>query len=67
MTCWCCAQREHRGKLQVSIELLPKSIADQRPAGKGRKEPNENPILPEPDRFKWNPFSPFSMLKEEKK
>jgi hypothetical protein len=55
--------RDHCGKVQISIELLPKHIADLQPAGKGRKEPNEHPILPEPDRFKWNPLSPFGMLK----
>eukprot|EP01050_Picozoa_sp_SAG11_P013623 SAG11_NODE_1605_length_4593_cov_2.083667_2_plen_59_part_00 len=34
------AQRGVEGKLRVSIELLPTMLAEQRPAGEGRGEPN---------------------------
>ena len=30
----------------------------------GRDDPNSNPHLEEPDRFKFNPFNPCAMLKE---
>lgn len=32
----------------ITIEILPKTLADARPAGKGRSEPNTNPFLPPP-------------------
>ena len=35
-----------RGKLEVSIELIPKVLAKDRPAGRGRDEPNTNPVRP---------------------
>jgi hypothetical protein len=48
------------GNILISVELLPKSLADSRPAGFGRSEPNMNPILPAPVgrvdwRMMWNP------------
>lgn len=39
------------GEVELSIQLLPKSVADKYPAGRtGRDEPNTNPVLPEPAR-----------------
>ena len=52
------------GEVQVTIELLPKSLAALCPAGKGRGEPNAHPTLPEPEgRVKLSALTPFSVLK----
>ncbi|GMF53162.1 unnamed protein product [Phytophthora fragariaefolia] len=52
--------RVRAGELLVSVEILPKHLADIRSAGLGRGEPNSFPFLPEPaDRLHlsamWNP------------
>ncbi|KAL7684667.1 putative C2 domain, FerIin domain, C2 domain superfamily, Ferlin family [Plasmopara halstedii] len=52
--------RIRAGELLVSVEILPKHLADVRAAGLGRGEPNNFPYLPEPaDRLHlsamWNP------------
>jgi len=59
--CWpCCNWNKPKptiisAKMAVSIEFLPKNVADATPAGLGRAEPNENPKLPEPEgRFSWS-------------
>ncbi len=36
------------GRVLISLELLPKALADKLPAGLGRGDPNTNPILPPP-------------------
>jgi hypothetical protein len=41
---------EHRGELELAMELLPVELAVKRPAGDGRSDPNQYPSLPEPDR-----------------
>lgn len=41
---------ESRGEVEVAMELLPAELAAKRPAGDGRSDPNQNPILAEPDR-----------------
>ena len=52
------------GEVQVTIELLPKSVAARQPVGVGRKEPNAHPVLPEPEgRIKLSPLSPLSAMK----
>jgi hypothetical protein len=38
-----------QGSVQVSIELLPLTIASQYRAGNGRDEPNQYPYLPKPE------------------
>jgi hypothetical protein len=38
------------GKVCLSLEVLPQELAEQRPAGEGRKEPNAHPFLEEPER-----------------
>ncbi|XP_068012253.1 LOW QUALITY PROTEIN: fer-1-like protein 5 [Melanerpes formicivorus] len=48
------AQRRLSGKLELSLELLTAKEAEERPAGKGRKEPNLHPTLPEPLRPDWS-------------
>ena len=51
-------------RVKVLLELLPKSLAEQRPAGKGRDEPNPFPALEEPERekFSLNPFTTLATL-----
>nr|XP_028597531.1 fer-1-like protein 5 [Podarcis muralis] len=45
------------GKVEMSLELLTEKEAEERPAGKGREEPNMNPVLKPPERpetsFLW--------------
>jgi hypothetical protein len=53
-----------RGEIEISIELLPKTLADKRPAGHGRDAPNLHPELPEPEgRESFSMTSPFAALK----
>ncbi|NXG43085.1 MYOF protein, partial [Psilopogon haemacephalus] len=47
-------QRRLSGKLELSLELLTAKEAEERPAGKGRKDPNMYPTLPEPLRPDWS-------------
>lgn len=54
-------EREDRGDILISIEILPSDIANRFTNGLGRSEPNMHPRLPPPTgRFKfhmlWNPF-----------
>ena len=57
-----------QGKLEVEIELLTEEEACQRPAGKGREEPNMHPSLEEPHRpptsFLWftSPIKSFRYI-----
>ena len=40
--------------MEISVELMPATVAAQTPAGFGRGEPNLNPYLPPPEgRVKW--------------
>jgi hypothetical protein len=32
------------GEVLMTIELLPRTVAEAFPAGKGRKEPNQHPV-----------------------
>uniref|UniRef100_A0ABM5EPS6 Fer-1-like protein 5 n=1 Tax=Pogona vitticeps TaxID=103695 RepID=A0ABM5EPS6_9SAUR len=45
------------GKVEMTLELLREAEAEERPAGKGREEPNMNPFLKPPERpetsFLW--------------
>ena len=55
----------HRGKLLLSIQLVPVECVPQLPAGAGRSEPNKNPTLPKPVgrlKFSLNPFKMLSRL-----
>lgn len=40
--------REPMGSILLSIEVLPLAMAETRPAGFGRSDPNSNPFLPQP-------------------
>jgi hypothetical protein len=54
-----------QGKIQISIELLPKSKAERYPAGLGRDEPNLHPTLPPPEgRLQFNILKPWAFLKD---
>ncbi len=53
------------GNLELSVEVLPKVMADKRAVGLGRDGPNQYPFLEEPkDRFQWswNPLVLMSRL-----
>ncbi len=51
-----------RGKLAVSICIVPESETLSRPVGTGRDEPNVNPYLPPPfGRFSFS-FNPFYLI-----
>ncbi|KAM6369833.1 fer-1-like protein 5 [Pluvialis apricaria] len=47
-------KRRLSGKLELSLELLTAKEAEERPAGKGRGDPNMYPTLPEPVRPEWS-------------
>ena len=50
------------GKLQISFELIPKSIAINNKVGEARDEPNHSPVLAPPvGRFKFS-LNPLDML-----
>jgi len=49
-------------QVAFQIALMEKSIADARPVGDERKEPNRDPELPPPDRVRWSLLHPFDML-----
>jgi len=51
-----------QGRVEVTIDLLTRHDANNRPAGRGRDEPNAHPFLPEPTR----PESSFSPLRIDK-
>ena len=50
------------GQVRLQMELLPKALADERPVGKGREEPNQFPKLPEPVGRAQLSLNPFTML-----
>ena len=45
---WPCVGCVLQGEVLMSIEIMPKAVADVRKAGLGRSEPNMNPYLPPP-------------------
>ncbi|XP_066549569.1 myoferlin isoform X3 [Amia ocellicauda] len=52
---WPCVREEDgkkvlAGKVEMTLEILGEKEADERPAGKGREEPNMNPKLDPPNR-----------------
>ncbi|XP_067168362.1 fer-1-like protein 5 [Apteryx mantelli] len=47
-------KRRLAGKLELSLELLTAKEAEERPAGKGREEPNMYPTLQPPLRPDWS-------------
>ena len=54
-----------QGYIEISVEILPQKLADERANGFGRDAPNIYPVLPDPKgRFNFDIFSPWKMLKE---
>ena len=56
---------ENQGEILISIQMLPKHIAAEFPAGKGREAPNQNPILFPPTGrigFSLNPYKMISQI-----
>ena len=50
------------GEVLISVEILPKDMAERFPVGVGRKDPNQYPVLPEPiGRMRLN-LNPLSLL-----
>ncbi len=44
------------------MEVLPKTLSDKKPVGKGRDGPNQYPYLEEPkDRFQWS-WNPLTLM-----
>merc|ERR1711953_1100200 len=55
---------ENKGKIKVSVELLPEKVAKQFPAGLGRSEPNRNPFLNPPDgRAEFSLLNPCNSIR----
>ena len=56
--------REFAGQVLISVEVVPKIVAEEAPVGLGRSEPNINPQLPDPvGRMKFS-LNPFYLLNE---
>eukprot|EP00475_Leptophrys_vorax_P037443 TRINITY_DN645_c0_g2_i2.p1 TRINITY_DN645_c0_g2~~TRINITY_DN645_c0_g2_i2.p1 ORF type:complete len:555 (+),score=161.30 TRINITY_DN645_c0_g2_i2:318-1982(+) len=52
-----------QGKVELSIEMLPRHVAAQYTAGLGRDEPNQNPFLPKPEgRIEFNILKPWAFI-----
>jgi hypothetical protein len=54
----------NRGRLALSIEIMPTDEADTKKAGYGRDDPNSNPYLPPPVGRMQFSLNPFTMLSE---
>jgi len=53
------------GKVEVSMELIPKKEAKLTPVGQGRSSPNQMPFLPPPlGRVKFNIFNPLATFNQ---
>lgn len=51
------------GKIMCSFRIYPKAVADKNPQGKGRNEPNNDPVCPPPEgrlKLTLNPFAMFN-------
>ena len=56
---------ENQGEMLISLQMMPKEIAEEFPAGKGRNAPNQNPILFPPTGrigFSLNPYKVISNM-----
>ena len=51
------------GKVRIEMELLPITLAERRPAGMGRDEPNQFPKLEEPVREEFHWTKPFALMR----
>lgn len=56
---------EVKGEVKVTVELLTKEMAEARPNGYRRDEPNPYPVMPKPDRpeSSFNPLNPAGWMK----
>ena len=62
----------NQGTVRLTIELIPRYEAIQRPVGQGRDPPNQHPFLPNPVRpsffdglgIDFNLFNPFFFFKK---
>jgi hypothetical protein len=53
------------GKIQCSLRIYPKELADKFDQGEGRDAPNNDPLMPEPVgriKLSLNPFEMFNQL-----
>eukprot|EP00475_Leptophrys_vorax_P034620 TRINITY_DN5614_c0_g1_i3.p1 TRINITY_DN5614_c0_g1~~TRINITY_DN5614_c0_g1_i3.p1 ORF type:complete len:792 (+),score=243.32 TRINITY_DN5614_c0_g1_i3:253-2628(+) len=54
-----------QGKVQLSLELMPRLKCVEFPAGLGRDEPNQNPFLPPPEgRLQFNILKPWAFFRD---
>ena len=51
-----------QGEVEVMVQLMPVRKAEQKPVGKGREQPNRDPVLDPPVRVHLNPFDPIGSL-----
>ena len=51
-----------QGEVEIMVQLMPLRKAEQKPAGKGREQPNRDPVLEPPVRVHLNPFDPIGSL-----
>ena len=51
-----------QGEVEVMVQLMPLRKAEQKPVGKGREQPNRDPVLDPPVRVHLNPFDPIGSL-----
>uniref|UniRef100_A0A7S2M9Y3 C2 domain-containing protein n=1 Tax=Octactis speculum TaxID=3111310 RepID=A0A7S2M9Y3_9STRA len=54
----------NKGKVAVTVTIVPETDAVERPVGNGRDEPNNNPMLPPPVGRLSLSFNPLAVLKE---
>lgn len=52
------------GELELEFDIMHKDVHEMVPAAIGRDEPNQAPMLPEPDRFHFSFLHPFDSLIE---
>ena len=51
-----------QGEVEILVQIMPLRKAEQKPAGKGREQPNRDPVLGPPVRVHLNPFDPIGSL-----
>jgi hypothetical protein len=52
----------NRGRLAISLSIVPQSEVESRPVGSGRDEPNNNPYLPPPFGRMSFSFNPLDLI-----
>ena len=51
-----------QGEVLVEYCIMHADVTEMMPAGTGRNDPNMNPFIPEPDRFRFDFRNPFKSL-----